>query len=181
MVETYTSAGQTTDLAKDPIGTVENALETQWLADTTWWTATNTALVSIRPDLGITTADIKFGYYPEDMNEGRIWVNWAELTGLHDEPDIPGMFTVTKMFADLKVTVRDTQHHRRGHRTPLLIEVRAYLEKWIKQHKRAFKANGITHILLQDSNIIEKDEVSDYHDLVITILFRVWKVSSIMI
>jgi hypothetical protein len=181
MSETYTSAGQSTDLAKDPIGTVDAALETQWFADSAWWTSVNAYLGSIRPDLVISTADVKFGYYPEDMNEGRIWVNWAELTGLHDEPDIPGNFTVTKMFVDLKITVRDTGHHRYGHRSPILIEIRAYLEKWIKQHKRAFRTNGITHILLQDSNIIEKDEISDYHDLVITILFRIWKVSSIMI
>jgi hypothetical protein len=181
MSETYTSAGQSTDLAKDPLGTIESALETQWLADSTWWTAVNAYLITIRPDLVISTADVKFGYYPEDFNEGRIWINFNELVALHDEPDIPGMFTVTKMFTDLKVTVRDTQHHRRGHRSPILLEIRAYLEKWIKQHKRAFKSNGITHIMLQDSNIIEKEEVSDYHDLVITIMLRIWKVSSIMI
>lgn len=181
MSETYTSAGQSTDKAKDPLGTLEGALETDWLADTAWWTTTNAALILIRPTLGITSADIKFGYYPEDMQEGRIWVNFAELVSPHDEPDIPGMFTVTKMFTDIKVTVRDTDHHRRGHRSPLLIEVRAYIEKWIKQHKRAFRNSGITHVLLQSSNIVEKDEVSDYHDLVVTIMVRFWKVSSVMI
>lgn len=181
MSETYTSAGQSTDLAKDPLTKLELALESDWLADSAWWTAANAYLTSIRPDLGISAADIKFGYTPENATEGRMWVWFTELTALHDEPDIPGMFTVTKMFTDIKVTVRDTGHHRHGHRSPILIELRAYLEKWIKQHKRAFRNEGITHIILQDSNIIEKDEVTDYHDLIVTVLVRIWKVSSIMI
>jgi hypothetical protein len=181
MSETYTSAGQSTDLAKDPLGTLEAALESDWLADSAWWTATNAALIAIRPSLGITNADIKFGYYPEEMNEGRMWVTFTELKSLHNEPDIPGNFTVTHMLTDIKVTVRDAEHHRRAHREPILLEMRAYIEKWVKQHKRAFRNNGITHIILQDGNTVEKEEISDYHDLVITILVRLWKVSSIMI
>lgn len=181
MSETYFSANLTTDVAKDPLGTIELALEATWLADTTWWTDTNTALTAIRPNLGISTNDIHFGYYPEEYEDGRLWVWITELDQQIREPDIPGNFSILDTLADIKLSARDTEHHRRARREPILVEMRAYVEKFIKQRKRFFRPQGITHVFMQGGNYIEKDEISDYHDAFMTILVRCWKVSTIML
>ncbi|HEY1248028.1 MAG TPA: hypothetical protein VGE97_03470 [Nitrososphaera sp.] len=180
-MSTYISAGFTEDRAKDPLGTIELALESTWLADTQWWTDTNTALTAIKPCLGIKPQDIHFGYYPEEYEDGRLWVWITELDTQINEPDIPGNYSSFRTLADVRLTVRDTEHHRRARREPILVEMRAYVEQFIKQRKRFFVPQGIRHVFYVGGNYIEKEEISDYHEAALTILVTYWKVSTIML